>query len=348
MNLVVLVLISPLLFIFSWVALRLVYFVVNYQISKRKLLHLPAVKDPFVRLKAFSGIDPSTSMLKENIELAGKGNAFLPVVFVGPYMDKGRPMVMVNSPELIREVSEDSVFPKLAAVYDPTMPVLGSGLVNEEGEHWKKMRGIFNPLFYHNKIKQFATYMTANTDELISYLRTKNGEEVDCMEVLSEATLSVLIDCIFSKKDFEPKWTANYLQKSGSLMALFTLTEFLLGSTLNRFFPWTRAVHNTRKVIHDKVQVLCDRARSSPNPEGANLVEFLVSIQEDGKQLLTDQEISGEAMVMLFAGYDTTKSAIGWTLYFLCQYLFLVALLQAFLLVLFYLFYLFCFFDFFV
>eukprot|EP00026_Physarum_polycephalum_P013289 Phypoly_transcript_13674.p1 GENE.Phypoly_transcript_13674~~Phypoly_transcript_13674.p1 ORF type:complete len:117 (+),score=9.05 Phypoly_transcript_13674:201-551(+) len=101
-------------------------------------------------------------MLKENTELAGKGNAFLPVVFVG-HMYSGRPMIMVNSPDLIREVSEDSVSPK-----------------------------------------QFAIRMTANSDELIAYLRARKGEEVDCLEVLSEAKLSVLIDSIFREKTLSP------------------------------------------------------------------------------------------------------------------------------------------------
>jgi len=314
-----LVLVSPLLFLFVWIGLRFLYCIYNYKVYKAKLSHLPAIKDSFAKLKVYLNRDPTTDLWKENIELAGKGNAFLPIVFVGPYLDMGRPVILVNSPELIREVSDDRIFPKLPAYYGPAQSVIGDGLATVAGERWVKMRGILNPLFYHNKIKQFASHMTTNADELISFLRTTNGAEVNCGEVLSETTLTVLLDCIFSRKDFEPKWTANYLYKSGSLVLVFALTEFLFGSTINSIFPWSRVINSTRKTIYDKVAVLCERARNSTvSPEDASLLEMLVSIKENGKQVLSDVEIADEAMTLLFAGSETTKSAISWTLYFLC------------------------------
>jgi len=235
-------------------------------------------------------------------------------------MDMGRPAVMVNSPELIREVSDDTLFPKLPAFYDPSKSVMGNGIVAASGEHWKMLRNIINPLFYHNQLKQFSKYMTEGAGELISFLRTKDGQEVNCNEVLSESTLAIFIDSALSRSDFNPNWTAKHLEKSASLLMFFALTEFIFGSTLNSFFPWTRVLISTRQVILDKVAVICERVRNSPpQDEGASLVEMLVSLKENGKQILSDVEIADQAMTFLFAGYDTTKSAMCWALYFLCQ-----------------------------
>eukprot|EP00026_Physarum_polycephalum_P008479 Phypoly_transcript_08566.p1 GENE.Phypoly_transcript_08566~~Phypoly_transcript_08566.p1 ORF type:complete len:487 (+),score=39.74 Phypoly_transcript_08566:35-1495(+) len=314
------VILSPILLLFSWIGLRFLYCVYNYKIYKNRLRHLPAVKDPFARLKSFIG-DPGERLWKENIELAGKGNAFCPVVFIGPYMDMGRPLVMVNSPDLIREISDDALFPKLPAFYEPLKTVIGSGLVTEVGDRWRKMRTSINPLFYHARLKNFSKHMTASADELISFLRTKKGAEVDCDEVLSEATLRIFVDSVFSRSDFDPKWTSELLQKSTRLATVYTLAGFLVGPTLNSFLPWTRALNFTRKVIHDKVALLCERARNSPTDEStsSNFVEMLVSLKEDGKQVLSDAEIAEHAMTFLFVGYDTSKNAVAWTLYFLCQ-----------------------------
>eukprot|EP00026_Physarum_polycephalum_P006493 Phypoly_transcript_06537.p1 GENE.Phypoly_transcript_06537~~Phypoly_transcript_06537.p1 ORF type:complete len:487 (+),score=56.86 Phypoly_transcript_06537:227-1687(+) len=319
MNTIVLVLFSPVLFLLSWIFLRFLYCVYNYQIYKPKLGHLPAVKDPWAKLKVLLGRDPSADLWKENIDLAGEGKAFLPVVFIGPYLDMGRPIVMVNSIELIHEVCNDTVFPKLPAFYNAAKSVIGDGLATESGARWKKARGILNPLFYHNKVKLFAKHMTANADELIAFLKSTNGAEVDCSETLSEMTLKVFLDSIFSRKDFDPKWTARHLEKSGSLIRVYALTELLFGSTVNNIFPWSRVINSTRKVIYDKVAALCERARNSPAPDdNSSLLEMLVSIKENGKQLLSDIEIADEAMTLLFAGYDTTRNALAWVLYYLC------------------------------
>eukprot|EP00026_Physarum_polycephalum_P001390 Phypoly_transcript_01391.p2 GENE.Phypoly_transcript_01391~~Phypoly_transcript_01391.p2 ORF type:complete len:487 (-),score=54.98 Phypoly_transcript_01391:1822-3282(-) len=319
MNTILCFIVSPFLFAFWWIGLRLLYCVYNYQVCKNKLYKLPAIRDPFARLRSYLGVDFSSELWRENTELAGKGNAFLPVVFMGPYMDMGQPIVMVNSPDLIREISDDQVFPKLRAMYEPATAVIGDGLVTGYGAKWKRMRSVLNPLFYHNKMRQFAQHMTTNADELISILRMADGKEVPCMDILGEATLSVFVDCIFSRKDFDPKWTANHLRKSGANLMLFAVTEFLFGSTINSFFPWSRLVKNTKKTMDDKIAALCERARKFPVSEGeATFVEYLVSLKENGKQILSDEEIANETMTFLFAGYDTTKSAIGWTLYFLC------------------------------
>jgi len=49
-------------------------------------------------------------------------------------------------------------------------------------------------------------------------------------------------------------------------------------------------------------------------------VEILVSVKdENGNQALIDYEIAEESLTMLFAGHDTTKNELCWTLYFLGQ-----------------------------
>eukprot|EP00026_Physarum_polycephalum_P005069 Phypoly_transcript_05095.p1 GENE.Phypoly_transcript_05095~~Phypoly_transcript_05095.p1 ORF type:complete len:473 (-),score=59.81 Phypoly_transcript_05095:612-1883(-) len=257
-------------------------------------------------------------------ELNKVGGGRVPAIaFAGPYIDNGKPLILVNSPELLREVGDENKFPKLRKFYDPVAVFLGDGLICSTGEKWKGHRHEINPLFYNGKIKIFYAAMAENGKRLVEHLKEKDGAAINVPDLFSVVTEKILIDSFFSGK-IDPAESSALWEEGLAAFNNFALCEIILGPTFNKLLPFQKHVLAARTKLRNVLQPLIEDARqTAPLLETIqhDMLHTLVSAVDDqGNLKFTDDEIFEESLTMLFAGHDTTKNAISWTIYFLAKY----------------------------
>jgi len=68
-----------------------------------------------------------------------------PVLFGGAHLD-GVPWLLFADVGDIKQLLQDSVFPKLPLIYDGLRALVGNGLVTSSGELWKRQRRLITPV----------------------------------------------------------------------------------------------------------------------------------------------------------------------------------------------------------
>ncbi|KAJ3115531.1 hypothetical protein HDU96_000478 [Phlyctochytrium bullatum] len=201
-------------------------------------------------------------------------------------------------------------------------PLLGSGIFNVDGDHWKWQRKLSSHIFTGRMFRDVLTRVFAEEiDILIELLREKAAAKamVDLNELLLCLTMDGFGKIAFSV-DFDTlrKGTSDFAKafddSNSILMRRFsainhTIEEFFLGTAsrlrrnlkiINKFAADQIAIR--RKAIADG---------TLENKGYRDLLDLYMETEVDGKPL-TDQELRDMILNMIIAGRDTTAVALSW------------------------------------
>ncbi|XP_056264464.1 cytochrome P450 3A40-like [Pseudoliparis swirei] len=205
-----------------------------------------------------------------------------------------------------------------------------------EDDQWKRIRSVLSPSFTSGRLKEMFDIMKHHSANLTSSMKkTADKDEAlelkeffgpYSMDVVASTAFSVDIDSLNNPSD---PFVANIkkMLKFDIFNPLFLLVAFFpfMGPVLEKmefsFFPASvtdffyaalqkikdNRVHNTEKNRVDFLQLMIDSQKNN------NL-----SKMEPNKGL-NDHEILSQAMIFLFAGYETTSSSLSFASYNLAR-----------------------------
>ncbi|KAJ8253832.1 hypothetical protein COCON_G00204440 [Conger conger] len=208
-----------------------------------------------------------------------------------------------------------------------------------EDEEWKRIRSVLSPSFTSGRLKEMFTIMTQHSNNLIRSLQKKviNDESVDVkeffgsysMDIVTSTAFSVDIDSLNNPAD---PFVANIkkmvkFDMLNPLLLLVVLFPFLtplmekLGMSLfptssqDFFLDSLRKIKGDReKNVHksrvDFLQLMVD----SQIPE-----QSATSTEDKSEKGLTDHEILSQALIFIFAGYETSSSSLSFLAYLMAM-----------------------------
>jgi cytochrome P450 len=195
------------------------------------------------------------------------------------------------------------------------------GLVEAEGEQWRKQRRLLAPLFTPRTVASFAAAMQAAADDLVAgWLRLREGRVIDVQPEMSRVTLDVLGRTLFSDglvhepDDFAAAIT-RYFETAWKIDPLDVLD---LPAWLPRIGK-LRA-RSAEKFLSAAVERLIARRKrllSEGNAPTDLLTLLLEAKDPETAEVLTDAEISSNIVTFIGAGHETTANALIWTLFLL-------------------------------
>ncbi|XP_030646830.1 cytochrome P450 3A40 isoform X2 [Chanos chanos] len=204
-------------------------------------------------------------------------------------------------------------------------------------DDWRRIRGALSPSFTSGRLKEMFKIMTQHSTNLITSLRKKmeKDETVDIkeffgpysMDVVTSTAFSVDIDSMNQPNDPFVTNIKKMLKFSffNPLLVIITLFPFmspLFDKLELSFFPKSVLdfFYNFLKKVKE------DRSKNAHN----NRVDFMQlmvdsQIQENGEvsaegqsvKGLTDHEVLSQAMIFIFAGYETSSSTLSYVAYHL-------------------------------
>jgi cytochrome P450 len=197
---------------------------------------------------------------------------------------------------------------------------LGQGLLNSEGELWRRQRRLAQPAFHKRRVGAYGQVMVSHAGQMLATWR--NGEVRDVHQEIRRLTLGIVAEVLFgAEKDKAEEvgevlgWLDKYtnrLEEQGSAMVV----RFLLGNfpTPNNL-RFRKGIRRLDRIIYG----LIDERRENGKDTG-DLLSMLLRFQEEGGGGISDKQLRDEVLTLLLAGHETTALALSWTLYLLYQH----------------------------
>jgi cytochrome P450 len=231
----------------------------------------------------------------------------------------GSGVLVVNDPEHIAVWLTDYdrfVKGKMSRAIEPA---LGLGIPISDGDRWRRNRRAMNPMFARRNLDRLAAAVATSIQDSLERweLLAQRREVVDVYREVSILTMQVLQRTMFSSTvaDAELPELVDAFDHLRRWMGGLMLTYWLPGSVPA---PGYRAGRRARQLIHDRIVRAVQKRRESPTDDVDLLNLLLAARSEDGVPL-SDEEVYDELLGLWFGGYDTTGSALTWTLAMLSQ-----------------------------
>lgn len=275
-------------------------------------------------------------------ELADKKTGALPAYWDRGFFGGGWNALIIVKPDDQRAVMNDlQRFPKPPELVFIVGTMLGNeySLVLSEGEVWRRQRKMLSPVFHSGKLismfSEMERQITHFSDELLckkdaaalaSAWHLPTEQFANPIPLFERVTLKIILaGCFGQELDLEEmstRWTA-----VAQSFYRYAAGRFFLGRLFDHL-PFEAARTMTGQIAKIREQigrlVVARRKNLIENPVPADsssavvdLLALMMLQRDENGQMLSDEELVSQSLTIMFAGHETTSSALSWCSYYL-------------------------------
>lgn len=224
-------------------------------------------------------------------------------------------------PDLIDEVltKQKHNFRK-GNIYSNILPKLGGyGLLNSDGDLWKKQRKLAQPAFHKKYLATIFSHMIEVVDKTLTQIsdRAEEKGQVAWNEEMINLTLQVVMQSLIGT---EVKESAEKMHN----MMDETLTH-LLNLRFNPIYKFTHKLagkdrrFNRQKAYLDEIIMgIIQHRRETGNEDRWDLMAmFMEAMDEDTNEQMDDDQLKDELITLFLAGHETSAAGLTWAMAFL-------------------------------
>jgi cytochrome P450 len=236
-------------------------------------------------------------------------------------------VAVVSDPAAIRKVLVENPhdYHKSALERRILSARLRNGLVAVDGERWSSQRRTLAPLFGRKMVTQFAPAMAGAAAALVERWRNRRGDDaLDCKTEMSALALDGLMRSIFPQSlggDSEAMRTAmgNFFAAAGRIdpFDVIGLPDFVPRITQWRVRAMLRAFDQT---LNAAITARRHRLAEYPAEVAQDMLGILLTAKDaDTEKCMSEAEVNANVLTFIFAGQETTSTALTWAMYLLSQ-----------------------------
>ncbi|WP_457582813.1 cytochrome P450 [Ensifer canadensis] len=236
----------------------------------------------------------------------------------------GRQVILVNSPDLIRQVvvkRHENFERKSPQMRRALEFLLGDGLFISDGDTWKQRRALVADIVHAKRVPAFGPVMERTTSELVErWNGMPDGAKVNVLHEMAGLTAEIIARSVFGNQlggDRAAAITDSFTSYQ-SLVDSINLGYFLGfddGLPILRTPTLRRSVKRIHRII-DKVVEDHLEGRGDHN----SMVELLIRRQQRNPELKLDLvALRNEAATIFMAGHETTAATLTWAWYLLSR-----------------------------
>jgi cytochrome P450 len=192
--------------------------------------------------------------------------------------------------------------------------IFGQGLLNAEGEHWKRQRKLMAPTFQPRELALFAESMIACADDLVDGFR--QGELRDVHADGMHLALDIVVRTLFGSK------LDNFEEVERALAGISTEYR-LMWQTWRALLPrWLLLPNHARlrRLRADLDRIILGLIQNKRQNPGKDLLSYLVALTDDEGRGMSDAQVRDEAMTLFLAGHETTALGLTYAFRLLAQH----------------------------
>ncbi|KAI0044071.1 cytochrome P450 [Auriscalpium vulgare] len=268
----------------------------------------------------------------------------------------GEPRFLISDPKACTSIllKDQDSFEETLWFYAVNNSVFGPGLLGTMGSHHRKQRKLLNPVFSIKHMRSMLPIFSSITNQLREVLKAKVAEgsqELDLVEWFGRLALELVSQggMGYTFNSLDPHDNANefghaikeYSITLSSLVVFRNLYPPLVNTFSSKFLKYAaswvpleslhRIIHQTEvmyvnsKAVFDEKKTLLgkgDEATVNQIGEGKDIISVLLKANTAAlaEDRMPDEEILAQMTTLLFAGTDTTSSALARVFDFLAQH----------------------------
>ncbi|MBI1282244.1 MAG: cytochrome P450 [Anaerolineaceae bacterium] len=232
----------------------------------------------------------------------------------------GEIQYMISEPDLIQEITvkQADKFHKSPDYIDDKRGLarfLGTGLLTNDGEFWKRQRKLVAPAFHTKRIEAYAQTMVDSTKAMLDRWHGQSTLDID--DEMMRVTLQIVVKTLFNV-DISAE-----AERIGDAM---TALQQMVGnnSIVEKLLPlWipTPQRRRSKKAVDDLDEIIYGLIADwkKEGKDNGDLLSMLMLTRDDEGNGMSDKQVRDEAVTLFLAGHDTTANTLNWTWYLLAQ-----------------------------
>jgi cytochrome P450 family 110 len=229
--------------------------------------------------------------------------------------------VVISNPQAIQEVfTADSKLFECGTGNQITVPLVGpNSLLLLDGDRHLQQRKLLMPPLHGDRMKAYGQIIRDTTEKVINNWTV--GSLFTAQASMQEISLEVILHAVFGLSEGERYRQIQQVMVtmlnvfSNPLNATFLLVKSLQ-KDLGAWSPWGGFLRQRQRLDELLYQEIRDRKNQS-EPLGEDILSLLISARDEAGEPMSDVELRDELMTMLFAGHETTATALAWALYWI-------------------------------
>lgn len=250
-----------------------------------------------------------------------------------------QPSLCIRDVQLIKQltIKDFDHFSDHISIIEPEAdPLAAKNLLNMRGNEWRQMRSTLSPVFTGSKMRGMYLLMSECAKDLTEYLRAKNEEtlQVELKQLFTKYTNDVIASTSFGIKCDSLKDENNEFYRMGKKITTVQITALIkmcLYFTIPSIMKALKMRLFSQEITGFFHRIVSEtkKAREEQNIYRPDMLQLLFEAQkgtlkgddevgeetQQPKYKLTDEDITAQALVFFFAGFDTASTAMSFMLF---------------------------------
>ncbi|MFM2303300.1 MAG: hypothetical protein RLZZ135_709 [Cyanobacteriota bacterium] len=231
--------------------------------------------------------------------------------------------ILLSNPQAIQQLltNDTKQFSTPGTANQLLRPFLGnSGTILLSGPEHRQRRQLLMPQFHGDRIRVYTDLMRKITQESIAQWQV--GETINAREQMQSISLSIILQTVFGlyrgeRYDLIREKLADVLSLIESPLSSSLLFFPSLQKDLGKWSPWGKFIHNREALDRLIFQEIADRRREENRATRTDILSLLIDAKDADGNGMSYLELRDELMTLLFAGHETTATALAWAIYWI-------------------------------
>jgi cytochrome P450 len=189
----------------------------------------------------------------------------------------------------------------------------GAGLLSTDGQKWREQREMLQPLFYREYINGFTEQMVTCTQRRLD--SWNEGTTGNIEAEMRDLTFEILFSTLFGQ-EIAPGERAELRTAADNLNEWFVPASWMLPNWVPT--PARHRFKQSKSLLRKEIQAILANGRGEAQTDHDDLLSQLFAARQS-KPDLSMEEIEDHLMTMVFAGYETTATALAFAWYSLAR-----------------------------
>ena len=239
-------------------------------------------------------------------------------IFKTPIIGNAKSSLLISNPQALQQVFTRETKEFITPANTTLQILVGDySIFMLEGDRHQRERKLLMPPFHGERMRIYAELICDLTNNVMKKITP--GVVFTAREVMQEISLEVILKVVFGVYQGERfaglKQLITTLMNSfkSPLMSSLLFLPFLR-QDLGKWSPWGYFRSFQQEIAKLIYAEISDR-RQNYDPSATDILTLLISARDETGQGMTDIELHDELITLLFAGHETTATAIAWALY---------------------------------
>jgi cytochrome P450 family 110 len=249
-----------------------------------------------------------------------------PDIFKAEVVGFGGGLVFVNQPQAIQDIlTRDTAIGSRSPIYSAPgdlnlilAPIIGNASVMMlDGDRHRRRRQLVMPPFHGDRMRSYGQLIQELT--IAAFDAIPLNQSFEARSITQDISLNIILKAVFGLSEGDRFSTLKQLMSQIADLFQSPLSSAVLfypifQQDLGPWSPWGK-LRRDRQKLDDLIYREIAERRSEQGGDRIDILSLLMAAKDEMDQPLTDQELRDELMALLFAGHETTATAMAWALY---------------------------------